>query len=166
MGLGTAADYANTCNDWALGICEAALGQFMDPKDGVTIIQFGELHSNFSTATSLINGYAPTFSTSSRTRVAFIQYCTAARYASGGGSNTMEQTISHEIGHHLFLPHAPLPAAHLPGGADPTVHDKADTHCMMGYDYSAERLFCGFCLLRLRGWDHRRLLPDGDRNKA
>lgn len=164
--LHTASKYADTCDDWALSITLQGCAGFMGANDGVTIMQFEESNSNTGSATSLTNGYAPTFATSSRSKVAFIQYAPAARYAASTNSNTMEQTLSHEVGHHMFLPHAPLPASRLPGGADANAHDKDDLHCLMGYDYTAERKFCGLCLLRMRGWDHRKLDKDGTKNKA
>lgn len=164
--LHTASKYADQCTNWALNITVQGCSSYMGANDGVTIMQFNETNSNTGSATSLINGYAPTFSTSSRSRAAFIQYSPAARYAAGGDSNTMEQTLSHEVGHHMFLPHAPLPPSSLPGGADAAAHDQADLFCMMGYDFSAERKFCGLCLLRMRGWDHRKLDKDGTKNKA
>jgi hypothetical protein len=164
VNLDTVSKYADKCGDWALDICQKACAVFMGANDGVTIIQFKETNSNTGAATSLVNGYAPNFSSSSRSKVAFIQYADSARYVAD--SNTMEQTIAHEVGHHMFLPHAPLPATSLPGSADANAHDKDDLNCLMGYDYTAERKFCGLCLLRMRGWDHRKLDKDSSKNKA
>jgi hypothetical protein len=135
-------------------------------REGVTILQFAELHSNIAD-TLRINGYAPGFpGVTNRSKCAFVQFAPAIEYASSGDSNTMEQTVSHEVGHHLFLPHAPLPARYPPGGAESSAHDDADLHCMMGYDYAAERKFCGLCLLRLRGWKHGTLDKSGAKNTA
>lgn len=160
-GIETPTKYANQARWWSIDICQTACSIYMGANDGVTIIQFDGTDSLVPTATGTINGFAPTFTTSGRNKCAFIQYRTVYT----GNSNTMEQTISHEIGHHMFLPHAPLPAANLPGGAEADAHDKDDLHCLMGYDYTAERKFCGKCLLRMRGWDHTKLDKDGTANK-
>jgi hypothetical protein len=36
----------------------------------------------------------------------------------------------------------------------------------MSYNYDKERRFCGFCLLRMRGWDQATLRKDRASNKA
>jgi hypothetical protein len=161
-GIETVTKYANQVRWWSIAICQSACSIYMGANDGITIIQFNGTDNLVPHATSVINGFAPTFTTSGRSKCAFIQY---AMTYSGANSNTMEQTISHEVGHHMFLPHAPLPAASLPAGAEADAHDQADLHCLMGYDYSSERKFCGKCLLRMRGWDHSKLDKDGSKNK-
>ena len=67
--------------------------------------------------------------------------------------------MAHEIGHCLLLAHSTdgvtaVDACNIP---DIEVHDTAWSNCTMSYNYSAERKFCGFCLLRLRGWDRSQL---------
>lgn len=161
QNIETVTKYANEARWWSIDICQKACGIYISAVDGITVIQFNKTDNLVPQASSVINGFAPTFTTSGRSKCAFIQY----RMTYSGNSNTMEQTISHEIGHHMFLPHAPLPAASLPAGNDPDAHDKDDGICMMGYDYSAERKFCGKCLLRMRGWDHQKLDKDGTKNK-
>ena len=89
---------------------------------------------------SSLNGFAPSFSSTGRTKCAFVLCPGPGNY--GDDSNSAEQTLTHEIGHHMFLPHAPFPASDAPGGAQPSRHDASHTHCTMGYDYSAERRFC------------------------
>ncbi len=64
--------------------------------------------------------------------------------------------ISHELGHELFLPH---PTPNLEN-ANPRLHDPADDECIMSY--SKQDHFCGFCVLRLRGWDIRTLIEEPD----
>jgi len=75
---------------------------------------------------------------------------------------SIKEIASHEIGHQLFLPHAPGTAR---GPA--AVHDQVAhwNNCMMSYEFDKEMKFCGLCLLRLRGWDHRVLNSDRTRNK-
>ncbi len=70
------------------------------------------------------------------------------------------QTFAHECGHHLFLPHTNPPNA---GATELLVHDSADVNgagkplCLMAYN--ERHGFCGFCQLRLRGWDNSKLKP-------
>ncbi len=63
-------------------------------------------------------------------------------------------TFVHEIGHDLFLPHAPpVPAWYTQDmGEQPLRHDSADGNCMMSYN-DPKPAFCGLCQLRLRGWN-------------
>lgn len=65
------------------------------------------------------------------------------------------EVFAHEVAHAMFLPHAP-PAT---GGALAEV--KAEAHtvgstCLMNYDLESNH-FCGMCMLRLRGWDWKKL---------
>lgn len=65
---------------------------------------------------------------------------------------TPEISMTHEIGHHLFMPHA------LPGtgkaGAHPGFHDNSTWTCIMSYNVAkaSSLTFCGLCTLRIRGW--------------
>jgi hypothetical protein len=70
-------------------------------------------------------------------------------------------TFAHEIGHHLFLPHTQPPAATASAlevhdrsdkGSDPGNDNAKGPMCLMSY-HSQRHGFCGFCQLRLRGWD-------------
>jgi hypothetical protein len=75
---------------------------------------------------------------------------------------SIKEIASHEIGHTLFLPHAPGVA-----GGPAAVHDQAAhwNNCMMSYHFNQEMKFCGLCLLRLRGWDYRVLNSNRTVNK-
>ncbi|MFY0579079.1 hypothetical protein ACN28S_36725 [Cystobacter fuscus] len=163
--VNTAPKYHALCKAWAKDIVTAACDAYLGAADGINILQFSGLY-NLETAPGgeQLNGFAPDFPSGGRKKCAFVQCAAPANYA-GGGFNRMEQTVTHEIGHHLFLPHAPFPAGSLPGGAVADMHDKDWSNCMMSYDYSAERRFCGLCLLRLRGWDKTHLNKDGLLNK-
>ena len=96
---------------WSLEISVRACNIYMGANDGVTIIQFNGTDNLVPNAREKINGVGPTFSPRDLAKCAVIQY--AMTYSSD--SNTMEQTIAHEIGHNMFLPHAPL-GARLPDG--------------------------------------------------
>ncbi len=62
---------------------------------------------------------------------------------------SINEIAAHELGHTLFLPHAPGTAR---GPAAP--HDETShwNNCMMSYHFNREMKFCGLCLLRMRGW--------------
>jgi hypothetical protein len=96
---------------------------------------------------------------------------------------TPEILVAHEMGHQLFLPHAPfsftMPKGNFsipyrwklalkalqrvigsmatPGGSDAALHVAGTVHtaCIMGYDFGQmpELHFCAKCVLRLRGWN-------------
>lgn len=76
------------------------------------------------------------------------------------------ETFAHECGHHLFLPHTNPPNS---GATELLVHDSADVNsagkpiCLMSYN--ERHGFCGFCQLRLRGWDNSKLKPAAADNK-
>jgi hypothetical protein len=131
----------------------------MPGSDGVTLCQFVGVH-NIGQLGSL-NGYAADLASATRQRVAFITCATPDAYT--GNANRLEQTTTHEIGHHLFMPHA-VDGVAADGGPAPDMHDKDDHNCTMSYNFAAERRWCGFCILRLRGWDKTNLNKDGALN--
>lgn len=77
-------------------------------------------------------------------------------------------TLAHEIGHLLYLSHAPngVPAAANPDSAH---HDArcgtGGVRCIMGYE-GGRRAFCGLCQLKLRGWKVSALSNDAAANEA
>jgi len=75
---------------------------------------------------------------------------------------SVKEIASHEIGHTLFLPHAPGRA----GGPQAPHDDVAHwNNCMMSYEFDKEMKFCGLCLLRLRGWNYQVLNSNRSSNK-
>jgi hypothetical protein len=64
------------------------------------------------------------------------------------------------------MPHAPdgVSATDPANVPDPTEHDKDDHNCTMSYNFSAERRWCGYCHIRLRGWDKTNVTNDGTLN--
>lgn len=68
-------------------------------------------------------------------------------------SKSIESIFVHELGHALFLPHAPRndPKVRDPDQTKDGCHVKGD-NCLMNYDQDSEHL-CGVCTLRLRGWN-------------
>jgi hypothetical protein len=156
--------YHQLCKDWAKNILVNAFDEAPGRgTPGILLLQFSGLY-NLERAPGgvAINGFSKELPSRDRTRCAVVQCGRATNYA--GNSNTLEQTIAHELGHQLFLPHAPFPLHRQPTGASATQHDQDGSDCLMGYDYSVERGLCGLCLLRLRGWNKRLLSSDGSRN--
>lgn len=159
----TAHGYHAICKEWArllvTFVCDADLGT----TPGIALFMFSGLY-NLETAPGgrELNGFSPEFPSQHRQRCAIVLCAKPSNY--GRNFNSLEQTIAHEIGHHLFLPHAPFPVERRLEGARAADHDQDGGDCLMGYDYSVERRFCGFCLLRLRGWDKRALDSNGPRN--
>lgn len=114
---------------------------------GIAIVHFKYVHSGVAEAlaagagVSITNGIAIDVADATRNRCTFVF------------TNARTDTFVHEIGHHLFLPHArytQTPGSE-PGGAAHDRHDDDDTHCTMSYN-RPRTYFCGLCQLRLRGW--------------
>lgn len=151
--VGTPAQYYSYCDSWATTVTTKACDAYVAAGDGVNVLQFaGWYNWSNKPGGQALNGFAAQFPSCGKTKCAFVQCATAASYT--GNSNRMEQTITHEIGHHLFLPHAPdgVTATDAANKPDPTAHDEAWHNCTLSYNYNKERKFCGLCLLRLRGW--------------
>ena len=157
--INTAAKYESFCDSWGMKVLEAVANVNLAASDGVTLCQFIGVH-NIGDGGGL-NGYAADLAGATRQRVAFITCATPDAYS--GNANRLEQTTTHEIGHHLFMPHA-VDGVAAGGGPAPTMHDKDDHNCTMSYNYVAERRWCGFCTLRLRGWNKTPLDKDGTKN--
>ncbi|MBI2686061.1 MAG: hypothetical protein HYX27_07075 [Acidobacteria bacterium] len=140
-------------------------GKTAASKDGVVIMHFENVHS----IVDEVNGASPApadigdmiyllgeaidVSDATRNRCAFVFY------------RSDVQTFVHEVGHHLFLPHAKYPTTgNTPGGFQVDRHDDDDDKCTMSYNHPT-RSFCGLCQLRLRGWTALQLKKDDALNK-
>lgn len=169
------ATYHAKCDDLAEDIVKEACAPYLGAvTEGIVILQFDALN-NFNTST--LAGEAVTLSTSTRSRCAFLSVLPRASTSYPGDlhhtpkkGDTLEKTLAHEIGHHLFLPHSPY-GNPLPYQGDPVEqnkedrrHDHSDQLCMMTYNRD-DLHFCGLCVLRLRGWDADRLHSHGIQNK-
>lgn len=116
-------------------------------NDGVTIVHFNYQHSvdaaaGVAVGTSTV-GEAVNVPGSTRNKCLFALW-----------GNTVN-VFCHEVGHHIFLPHAPFPpppSPMFPGGSQAERHDAVDVSCMMSYNTPTSS-FCGLCQLRVRGWD-------------
>jgi hypothetical protein len=170
-GRGAAVSTEDAYHTWladvATGILDKIVGAYMKADPGVNLFHVQGLY-NFETASGgeRLNGYAGGgFPGVGRTKCAFVLCAGEHNYDTG--SNRMEQTVAHEIGHNLFFAHATqgVTATDPANRPDPDGHDLDWGNCLMSYNYSAERKFCGFCLLRLRGWDRRKLKNKAADNK-
>ena len=157
--LRTANLYNANLKNWAQSILEATCAGYVHHDPGVNVLQFEGLHNLQAHLTTILLGWAPSFSTTGRTKCAFILCSRPGNFAHG--HHTVEQVLTHEIGHHMFLPHAPFSsiAPTPPPGAQAQRHDATYRNCTMSYDYTAEQKFCGLCILRMRGWSADWLLP-------
>jgi hypothetical protein len=160
--------YSEKMGDFAEEIIQEAAKHWLSAAEGVTILQFVGLCKVGAGWGRGLNGMAFDVEGASRKKCALLLCATASSYPSpptATNNNTLEQTSTHEIGHHLFMPHSPDPSASPPGGAQAARHDAAFTNCTMSYNYNAERRWCGLCILRLRGWSAAALNSAGASNK-
>jgi len=122
-------------------------------KEGITVLHFTYTNTylrDLNAADPSIGGFlgvAIDVADGSRSKCAFLFFV------------PMLDTFVHEIGHHLFMPHAPNA-----GGFVADRHDDADANCMMSYN-RPRLAFCGLCQLRLRGWSALALKKTAAQNK-
>ncbi|WP_163999351.1 hypothetical protein [Pyxidicoccus caerfyrddinensis] len=155
--------YHLQCKDWSKELLVKAFDALPGLREGILLLQFCGLYNlERQPGGASVNGFSKEFPSNPRNRCAVVQCGSAANYIHN--ANSLEQTIAHELGHQLFLPHAPFPVPRVPAGARAALHDQDGSDCLMGYDYSVERRLCGLCLLRLRGWNATLLSSDGSRN--
>jgi hypothetical protein len=125
------------------------------PDNGITALKFGHNHphnQNPNEKTSFTAGIAPVVAgVTTRTRTLFFQFTV--------GDDS--ETFIHEVGHTLFLAHAPghFHAGEQPGGYQPNAHDK-DQVCLMSYA-SNKKYLCGLCFVKLGGWNYPLVKNDG-----
>ncbi len=139
----------------------ATCNEYFSASEGINVFQFNFYWVTEDGIDSGTNGFASTdFANATLKKAGYIQ----CRVNYGARSkNNMQQTTTHEMGHIMFLPHA-----FSASGYEEDLHDKKShwNNCTMSYNYDRERKFCGFCLLRMRGWDQTTLNKDRARNKA
>jgi hypothetical protein len=135
-------EYLNMVNTRADALA-TRMGAALAVRAGVNVVGFDGLHNLGATT----NGMTA-WQEKDRSRITIMLYANRA------------DTLAHELGHCLFLPHAPT-TPHSPiKGVMPLRHAKGDDRCLMSY--ASERPgFCAVCLLRLRGADGFRLGPEG-----
>lgn len=130
--------------------------EYFTASDGIKVFHLEPYWEADGGQKSSTGGFASTsFANGSRLRAGYIHGVLTP-------PPSIKEIASHEIGHTLFLPHAPGTA-----GGPAAVHDQVAhwNNCMMSYEFDKEMKFCGLCLLRLRGWDHRVLNSNRNSNK-
>lgn len=169
--LDTEAKYNKYVSGIASNLLTVVGEQYMAVADGINLFQFVQ-HYNLATGVGgkQLNGFAPGAAVGPKkndptnTQCFFVLCAGPTNY--NGTNNTAAQTVTHEIGHCLFMAHAPVQEATDEANRhDKSVHDKSFNNCTMSYNYDAERKWCGFCILRLRGWDRTKLKNSGGSNK-
>jgi hypothetical protein len=172
--------YADKCDDFGSSIGMEACNYLrgLIAEEGIVIYIFEWTANVVNDDTDGTRGqavYAPSgIPNSATTKLAsYMQFATHSFYAKKYGNvHDMTRTVSHEIGHLVMLPHT---ITEERGGvlhsdaSDRCAHDRDDDACMMGYNYDVPRDFCGYCGLRLRGWDHTKVgtgvvRPNGTKN--
>ncbi|HEX3475131.1 MAG TPA: hypothetical protein VHT91_08820 [Kofleriaceae bacterium] len=138
-------DYRKECDKNAFEIySEVAKRAFPLPEGGMTVFKFARDGEHNQWNGSFTAGVAPAIAGySGPTKSAFFQFT----------SGSDDKTFIHEVGHTIFLAHAPghFDPPNQPDGFQQDAHDKA-VHCIMSYATDKKNL-CGLCLLQLRGWD-------------
>ena len=165
QGLATNADYSAKCQ----GIAIDALCTMFDAKipadDGISLFHtlYSMQQSLVANMTSFTDGLAHDFSSGSSSKCAFLWLAPTTIY---GAAQGVDATPAHEIGHHFMLPHPKNTGENTDGNAnnDYSAHDDGVDNCLMSYKNAAREL-CGFCQLRLRGWDKSKLSTTSATNK-
>jgi hypothetical protein len=155
-GLGTNAAYRTVLEAIADDVVIKTCDEYFNASDGIKVFHLEPYWETDGGDRSNTGGFASTsFTNISLQKAGYIHGVLTP-------PPSIKEIASHEIGHTLFLPHAPGtaggPAAH---------HDQAAhwNNCMMSYHFDREMKFCGLCLLRLRGWDYRVLNSNRSLNK-
>jgi hypothetical protein len=156
-GYDTNANYATQLQAKGLTVLYAIFdGKFAG--DGTHLFQVERVHNLVHHQASVTIGIAHDFASANENRCAFMLMSPAGAVPCG-----IDKISAHEIGHHYFLPH--------PKGVGTesgySAHDEtsAVSTCLMSYNFGSVMELCGFCQLRLRGWDKSKLDPSGAPNK-
>jgi hypothetical protein len=141
-----AAKYKSLASNLAAQLAHSVFDPEIDPDPGCTIFHTYKSHNLGST----LLGQAFNVPGTAGNRCAFLL---CAQNGDHTAPDNIENTATHEFGHHFFLPHTPDSGEKKNYKA----HDKSITTCIMSYNIPTE--FCGFCQLRLRGWSKSALKP-------
>lgn len=123
-----------------------------DADSGCTIFHCDQLHNLGS---SLL-GWAYDVPGGGGNRCGFVLCAKNSDHSDG---DNIENTATHEFGHHFFLPHT----TDAGEKKNYSAHDSSRKDCIMSYNVPKE--FCGFCQLRLRGWSKDALKVSSSGNK-
>lgn len=152
FGAGEERTYRQRCDAWSLPIYSTVIRGFRLPDGGMTVVKFGADGEHDQQTPEFVAGIAPPIlGLTSRTKAVFFVF-----------SKENDPGLAvHEIGHTLFLAHAPghFDPGRQPGGYQPGAHDPGQI-CLMSY-HPAKRHLCGYCFLKLAGWNPLEINPDG-----
>jgi hypothetical protein len=136
--------YKESCRNWAKRLLARAAERVLDGAAGIYVFMFSALYVMDGEQVGPM-AYAQPLSGLDGSKLLYVVF-----------ERSDETTAAHEIGHGMFLCHAP---GGIVANPDPHAHDVNMGNCLMGYDEKATD-FCGFCQLRLRGWDRSLLRPN------
>jgi len=173
-GMATANDYAAYFKDVSTAAMLSLFDHVVHADDGLNIFHVSRANNLITNQMGTLVGLAHDFngakqaanrSKEGTTRCAFLMLADAAYYALRA-PDTVEQVSAHECGHHFMLPHPRNTAENKGANAnrDYKAHDMAVSDCLMSYRAGLNNL-CGFCQLRLRGWNKNKLKVDGTLNE-
>ncbi|PTL80309.1 hypothetical protein [Vitiosangium sp. GDMCC 1.1324] len=135
--------YKESCRSWAKRLLAQFAERTLTGAAGIYVFSFSALYKMDEDEEGPM-AYAQPLSGLDGSKLLYVVF-----------ARSDETTAAHEIGHGLFLCHAPGGIVRDP---DPHAHDANMSNCLMGYHENATD-FCGFCQLRLRGWDRALLHP-------
>jgi hypothetical protein len=154
--MATNAGYRSTLEAVADDVVIKTCDEYLTASDGIKVFHLEPYWETEDGGKSSTGGFASTdFTRISRQKAGYIHGVLPP-------PPSIKEIASHEIGHTLFLSHAPGTAGGPAALHDDVAHWK---NCMMSYEFDREMKFCGLCLLRLRGWDYRVLFSNRALNK-
>ena len=155
FGASDKQEYKEKCDDaWFLVTAKVAQ-RIPIPDNGITAVKFGHNgpHNQNPKAGGFTAGAAAAIQgLTDRTKAIFFQFTV----------RDDADTFIHEVGHSLFLTHAPgtFDPRFAPKDVRKSAHDKNQV-CIMSYA-SNKKYFCGLCYLKLAGWDYLQVTNDGN----
>ncbi len=160
-GMDTNQKHAKKMENYAVYTLKKVFDTKFDDKPGIRIFHVGEGTNLRHLQGGYLLGLAYDFPNAKKGQCGFLLLMKPNDVACGA-----EKISAHEIGHHMFLPHPPDTAECNDYKAHDIAHTAGGGHnCLMSYNYNQSMTICGFCQLRLRGWDKSKLDPDGTLNK-
>ena len=172
LGLATDDDLRAHFQQPAIDALTSLFDHKIHANNGLNIFHVRRVTSLVADQMGTLAGLAHDFAGAKRAgkkeidRCGFLLLIDAQYWAAAANPSYLPQTAAHECGHHFMLPH-PRNTAENTGkhaNRDRKAHDEAVDDCLMSYRDGVNKL-CGFCRLRLRGWDKGALKTDGVRNE-
>jgi hypothetical protein len=171
QGLATDDDCRAHFQDRASDAMANLFNHQIHADDGLNIFHVRRITSLVQDNMATLAGLAHDFPGAKRAgkaeveRCGFLLFVDNQYWAATAHPGYLEQTAAHECGHHFMLPHPRNTAENTGAHAnrDYKAHDQAVSDCLMSYRQGTNQL-CGFCRLRLRGWNKDKLKTDGALN--